>query len=284
VRLEKVRCEESLTSFLTTLGIDIEDGENLPFVGEYFVEFKGVKYEGKSLDELENIIMNLLGTYVVVPAYNEEKTIGKVLDELLEVFPPDRIIVVNDGSSDRTEKIAKSKGVNVITHLINRGLGGALGTGIAYALKKNARIIVTFDADGQHLVEDALRVMKPVVEEKADLAIGSRLKGDISQMPLIKRIGNFGLNVITAFFAMKYISDTQSGLRAISAKCAEKIRITCDRYAVSSEIIVKASKNKCRIVEVPIKAIYTEYSIKKGTNIMEGIKIALNLLLDAFRR
>lgn len=166
-----------IINLLRRLGIKIGKDEGLPKIGEYFIEFQGIRYEGNSLIELENILSNLLGTYVVVPAYNEEKTIGKVLDELLAIFPRERIIVVNDGSEDRTEEIAKSKGVRVLTHLINRGLGGALGTGIEYAIKKGAKIIVTFDADGQHLVEDALKVMKPVVEGKAELAIGSRLKG-----------------------------------------------------------------------------------------------------------
>lgn len=276
--------DPEIINLLKRLGIKIGKDEDLPKIGKYFIEFQGIRYEGNSFRELENILSNLLSTYVVVPAYNEEKTIGKVLDELLTVFPRERIIVVNDGSEDRTEEIAKSKGVRVLTHVINRGLGGALGTGIEYAIKKGAKIIVTFDADGQHLVEDALKVMKPVVEGKAELAIGSRLKGDISQMPLVKKIGNIGLDIITAIFSGKYVSDTQSGLRAFSRRCAEKVKITCDRYAVSSEIIVKATKNKCRIVEVPIKVIYTEYSKKKGTNILEGIKIAFNLFIDIFRK
>lgn len=276
--------DPEIINLLKRLRIKIGKDEDLPKIGKYFIEFQGIRYEGNSFRELENILSNLLSTYVVVPAYNEEKTIGKVLDELLTVFPRERIIVVNDGSEDRTEEIAKSKGVRVLTHVINRGLGGALGTGIEYAIKKGAKIIVTFDADGQHLVEDALKVMKPVVEGKAELAIGSRLKGDISQMPLVKKIGNIGLDIITAIFSGKYVSDTQSGLRAFSRRCAEKVKITCDRYAVSSEIIVKATKNKCRIVEVPIKAIYTEYSKKKGTNILEGIKIAFNLFIDIFRK
>ena len=208
---------------------------------------------------------------------------GKVLDELLAYFNAEHIVVINDGSRDNTKRIAKEKGVHVLTHLINRGLGGALGTGISYALKKGAEIIITFDADGQHLVSDALKVMKPVVEGKADLAIGSRLMGDISEMPFVKRLGNFILDAITAVFARKYVSDSQSGLRCLNKECASKIKITCDRYAVSSEIIIEASKNGCRIAEVPIKAVYTSYSKKKGTNVMEGIKIAVQLLLDKLR-
>ncbi|ALM75077.1 HAD-IA family hydrolase [Thermococcus barophilus] len=240
-------------------------------------------FEVPTMRELLSLFRRILNAYVVVPAYNEEHTIGKVLDDLLRYFKSEHIIVVNDGSRDKTEEIAKNRGVRVLTHLVNRGLGGALGTGIRYALFKGAELIITFDADGQHLVEDALRVMKPVAEGKADLAIGSRLRGDISQMPFIKRFGNFVLDAITAVFAGRYVSDSQSGLRCFNRKCASKIKITCDRYAVSSEIIIEASKNKCRIVEVPIRAIYTEYAMKKGTNVFEGIKIALNLLFDKLR-
>ncbi|WP_457741548.1 HAD-IA family hydrolase [Thermococcus sp.] len=240
-------------------------------------------FEVENLVQLKKLFERLLSTYVVVPAYNEEKTIGRVLEELLRYFKKDEVIVVNDGSRDKTEEIARSYGVHVLTHLVNRGLGGALGTGFAYAIRKNAKLVLTFDADGQHLIEDALRVMKPVAEGKADFAVGSRLKGDTSEMPFIKKFGNFVLDAVTALFAGKYISDSQSGLRCLSGECLRKIRITCDRYAVSSEIIIEASKAGCKIVEVPIKAVYTEYSMKKGTNVLEGVKIALNLLLDKLR-
>ncbi|WP_297548977.1 HAD-IA family hydrolase [Thermococcus sp.] len=240
-------------------------------------------FEVTNLIHLKELIERLLSTYVVVPAYNEEKTIGSVLEDLLRYFKREEIVVVNDGSRDRTEEIARSYSVRVLNHLVNRGLGGALGTGFAYAVRKNARLVITFDADGQHLIGDALRVMKPVAEGRADFAVGSRLKGDTSEMPLIKKFGNFVLDAVTALFAGRYVSDSQSGLRCLSGDCVRKIRITCDRYAVSSEIIIEASKAGCRIVEVPIKAVYTEYSMKKGTNVLEGVKIALNLLFDKLR-
>ncbi|AMQ18410.1 HAD-IA family hydrolase [Thermococcus peptonophilus] len=240
-------------------------------------------FEISTMEDFIPLMERLLSSYVVVPAYNEEKTIGSVLTDLLRYFRREEIVVVNDGSKDRTEEIARSFGVHVLTHLVNRGLGGALGTGLAYAVRKGAKIVLTFDADGQHLISDALNVMKPVAEGKADFAVGSRLKGDTSQMPLVKKFGNLVLDFITALFARKYVSDSQSGLRCFSGECAAKIRITCDRYAVSSEIIIEAVKNGCRIVEVPIKAVYTEYSMRKGTNVLEGIKIALNLLFDKLR-
>ncbi len=240
-------------------------------------------FEVSDLWDLKKLFERLLSTYVVVPAYNEEKTLPSVLNDLLRCFRREEIVVVNDGSRDRTRAIAESYRVHVLNHLVNRGLGGALGTGIAYAVRKGAEIIITFDADGQHLLSDALRVMRPVAEGKADFAVGSRLKGDTSEMPFIKKFGNFVLDAITAVFARKYVSDSQSGLRCFNRECASKIKITCDRYAVSSEIIIEASKHGCRIVEVPIKAVYTEYSMKKGTNVIEGVKIALNLLFDKLR-
>ncbi|AIF70066.1 bifunctional phosphatase/dolichol-phosphate glucosyltransferase [Palaeococcus pacificus DY20341] len=240
-------------------------------------------FEVPTIRDAIPLFKRLLKAYVVIPAYNEEKTIGRVLDDLKAYFKAEHLVVVNDGSNDRTPEIAKSKGVHVLTHVVNRGLGGALGTGIAYALKKGAELIITFDADGQHLVSDALKVMKPVAEGRADFAVGSRLKGDISEMPFVKRFGNFVLDSITALFASKYVSDSQSGLRCFNRECASKIKITCDRYAVSSEIIIEVSKNRCKIIEVPIKAIYTDYAAKKGTNVLEGVKIALNLLIDKLR-
>ncbi len=240
-------------------------------------------FEVPTIKELKPLVERLLSTYVVVPAYNEEKTLGSVLEDLLRYFRREEIVVVNDGSRDKTREIAGSYGVHVLNHLVNRGLGGALGTGLAYSVRKGAELILTFDADGQHLISDALRVMKPVAEGRADFAVGSRLKGDVSQMPFVKRFGNFVLDTITAVFAKRYVSDSQSGLRCFNRRCASKIRITCDRYAVSSEIIIEAAKNNCRIVEVPIKAVYTEYSMRKGTNVLEGVKIALSLLFDKLR-
>lgn len=122
-------------------------------------------FEVMNVKEAIELFKRLLKTYVVVPAYNEEKTIGNVLRDLLQYFRGEEIVVVNDGSRDRTRELAQEKGVVVLTHLVNRGLGGALGTGIRYALLKGAELILTFDADGQHLVDDALRVMKPVAGE-----------------------------------------------------------------------------------------------------------------------
>ncbi|NPA47279.1 MAG: HAD-IA family hydrolase [Thermococci archaeon] len=237
----------------------------------------------EKIGDVGNLLRKLLNTCVVIPAYNEEKTIKAVINDLLRYFRKDELVVVNDGSRDGTERIVRQLGVRVLTHLVNRGLGGALGTGIKYAVRKGADLILTFDADGQHLVEDAIRVMAPVAEGRADFSVGSRLLGDTSQMPAVKRFGNKVLDFITAIFSRRLVSDTQSGLRCFSRDCASKIEITCDRYAVSSEIIIEVSKAGCRVAEVPIKAVYTDYAMRKGTNVKEGLRIALNLLIDVLR-
>ncbi|MEM4267912.1 MAG: glycosyltransferase family 2 protein [Candidatus Woesearchaeota archaeon] len=222
------------------------------------------------------------GVWVVVPAYNEEKTIAQVIDGLRREGYKN-IIVVDDGSKDRTEKIARSKGVVVLSHILNRGLGGALGTGIFAALEKGADIIVTFDADGQHEPKDIKRIIKPIIENKADVVIGSRLinpKG----MPLIRRLGNWGFNFITYFLFGVWTTDSQSGLRALSRKAALKIEIKTNRMEVSSEIIKEIGRNRLRFIEIPIKPIYTEYSLSHGQSHFNGIRILAKLVLRKLMR
>jgi len=214
--------------------------------------------------------------WIVIPAYNEEKTIGDVIDSLKEKGWKN-IIVVNDGSKDRTAEIAKSKEAVVISHPKNMGLGAALRSGLSKALELGADIAVTFDADGQHDVSDVKKLVEAA--NHADLVIGYRRMIDI---PLNKKIGNFVLNVVTRVLGGPF-TDSQSGLRALNRRALQKIKITCERYAVSSEILIRARKSGLRISEVPAICRFSEYSKKKGTTIASGIRILLHLLrLRAF--
>ena len=217
----------------------------------------------------------------VIPAYNEAVSIGQTLREIQKSFPREDIFVVNDGSKDKTGSIAKKTGVVVFTHLINRGLGASLTTGIKGALQmSSADVLITFDADLQHEAEDVHRLIKPIKEGRADAAIGSRFldKTDLEMMPFAKVVGNYFLTGITNFFSGAKITDSQSGLRALSRKAAGKINIMSDKYAVSSEIIHELEGNKMKIVEVPIEAIYDSRSATKGTNIKSGIHIFFTIL------
>lgn len=220
---------------------------------------------------------------VVVPAYNEEKTISKVLEELLEMGFG--VVVVDDGSSDETYAIAKrvvkeKEGGVLCRHLLNRGLGGALRTGIEAALLEKSDVIVTFDADGQHDPMDILKISKPITDGEADVVLGKR---NFNEMPSSKKFGNEVMNLITTLFYGIRVSDSQSGLRAFNRKAAETIMINARDYGVSSEIIGEVKRHNLRLEEVPIKTIYTDYSMTKGTNTSEGLKILFKLIINMFK-
>ena len=221
--------------------------------------------------------------FVVVPAYNEEKTIAKVLLELLDMGF--EIVVVDDGSSDNTysivSNIIKQKKSGILCkHLLNRGLGGALKTGIEAALIENPDVIVTFDADGQHDPHDILNISKPILNNEADVVVGKR---NFNDMPVSKKFGNTVMNLITLIFYGIKVDDSQSGLRAFNRKAAEEIVINARDYGVSSEIVGEVKKQNLRFKEVPIKTIYTDYSMTKGTNTREGLKILVKLIINMLK-
>ncbi|HIQ39336.1 MAG TPA: glycosyltransferase family 2 protein [Methanothermococcus okinawensis] len=221
--------------------------------------------------------------YIVVPAYNEEKVIRDTLRKLKKEGYHN-IIVVDDGSKDNTYNIAKEEGVILCRHIINRGLGGALGTGIRCALEYNPEVIVTFDADGQHDPKDIEKVVKPILYEDYDMVVGSRLmdREELKNMPVVKRIGNILLNFITYLLGGYLVTDSQSGLRAFSKRAAEVIlsNLKSNRYEVSSEFIIIARRENLKFKEVPIKTIYTEYSMSRGTNVITGLKILIKLIIQ----
>ena len=221
--------------------------------------------------------------FVVVPAYNEEKTIAKVILELIDMGF--EIVVVDDGSKDNTYSIVnniikqKKRGI-LCKHLLNRGLGGALKTGIEAALIENPDVIVTFDADGQHDPNDILNVSKPIIDGEADVVVGKR---NFDDMPKSKKFGNTVMNLITLTFYGIKVDDSQSGLRALSRKAAEEIIINARDYGVSSEIVGEVKRHNLRFKEVPIKTIYTDYSMTKGTNTTEGLKILVKLIINMLK-
>ncbi|MFH1575337.1 MAG: glycosyltransferase family 2 protein [Candidatus Nealsonbacteria bacterium] len=210
----------------------------------------------------------------IVPAYNEENVIGGVLSQLKNYV--DQIIVVNDGSKDKTSQIAKDNGALVYDHPINRGLGGALGTGIKAALKNNADIMITFDADGQHDPEEIHKVIKPIIDNETDIVIGSRFL--VRQpMPLFRRIGIPFFNFVALLLFGIKSTDSLSGMRAFSKTAAKTIEIRKNGMEASLEILEESQKLKLRIKEVPIKAIYTEYSTSKGLRFLPGLKFLIKV-------
>ena len=222
---------------------------------------------------------------IIIPAYNEASTIGRVIAQIREVDLPgvERVIlVVNDGSSDRTEQVARSTGAVVINHLLNRGVGGALGTGIEAALRQGADILVTCDADGQHSSEDVRKVMEPVRSGQADVVNGSRMLA-ADGMPWTRRIANRVANLVTWVLFGIHMTDSQSGLRAFSRSAAMQIRIRTNTYEVNSEVCGEIRRHRLRFMEVPIRAIYTDYSMSKGQGFMMGLKTLIRLILTKLR-
>lgn len=215
--------------------------------------------------------------FIVIPAYNEEKKIGKVISNLKKEGFYD-IIVINDGSKDRTAEVASNSGARVYSHIINRGLGGALNTGISAAVMNGAEIIATCDADGQHDSKNVKRAIEFIDKKSCDVVIGSRLINS-KGMPFVRKVGNWGLNVITYLLFGVYCTDTQSGLRVFSKAAAEKIEIKTNRMEVSSEIIKEIGRNKLKLKEIPIKVIYSDYSLKKGQKNINAFNIIYKLIM-----
>mgnify|MGYP001584726494 CR=1 FL=1 len=221
---------------------------------------------------------------VVIPAFNEEKMIRSVIGKI-----PKRIknhalttVVIDDGSMDNTSKNVLQTQAILIRHLINRGLGGALGTGFAFAKSNNFDIMVTIDADGQHDPSMIKTIIEPIIENNADVVIGSRMF-DYSGMPMIRRFVNGVSNVVTYILFGVWTTDSQSGFRAFSKKAIQKIHIQTQRMEVSSEIFKEIKENGLKKEEIQIPAIYTAYSLRKGQQISNAPNVFLKLLLTRFR-
>lgn len=222
---------------------------------------------------------------IVIPAFNEAAVILSVLKSI-----PKKIagvsklttIVVNDGSTDQTAREVAKTGAILLTHSLNRGVGAATKTGMDYAARAGADIVVTFDADGQHKSGDIEKVIAPIIKKKADLVIGSRLL-KFQKMPVDRFLINWLANLITFFLFGVFSTDSQSGLRAFSKKAASLVNFKGERMDFSSEILLEAKKNNLKVVEVPTTAIYTNYSRSKGQKNINALPTLLRLAVKLFR-
>lgn len=203
-----------------------------------------------------------MSIFIVIAAYNEGKSILKVISKLQKTGY-NTIVVVDDGSKDNTYDVALSSGVTVLRHIVNRGQGAALKTGIDYAYKNGADLIVTFDADGQHRVEDLNAMIAPVNSGKYDVTLGSRFLRPV-KMPLFRRIMlKFAIVVVWFFYGIK-MTDAHNGFRVLSRKAARTINITSDRMEHASQIVEEIHKKGLKYKEVPVVILYTDYSIQHG--------------------
>lgn len=192
---------------------------------------------------------------VGIPAFNEEKNIAAIITKLADVA--DSLIVCNDGSSDLTSDIAEKMGAFVINHEKNLGYGAAIRSIFLKAKELNGDILVTFDADGQHRIEDIEKVTKPIIDQEADLVIGSRLLDESEkEVPRYRKVGIKVITKITNSSIKEQLTDSQSGFRAYSKKVLNELNLSELGMGISTEILIKASSKNFRITEVPIKILY----------------------------
>ena len=226
--------------------------------------------------------MDHRNTFIIIPTYNEAEVIQETLKPLIEYGY--RVVVVDDGSTDATGSILCSLPVTVIQHIINLGQGAALQTGMAYALSQGAEIIVHFDADGQHNHRDIERLIQPILEGKADIALGSRFlnREHAREIPPLKRILLRLATLFTIMVSGIRLTDTHNGFRAFSRRAAQQIDIKENNMAHASEIIHKIARSKLSYIEVPVHIIYTQYSQRKGQSVFNSINILFDFIIGRF--
>lgn len=217
----------------------------------------------------------------VVPAYNEGGVIAGVIGQLLPAV--DEVIVVDDGSRDQTALQARAAGATVLQHIINRGQGAAEETGTRAALAHRADIVLHFDADGQHDTADIPAMIQPILDNKADVVLGSRFLGTSPNLPLLRRLTLIAGLIFMRFFSGIRLTDSQNGFRAFSRDAAERLKITQDGMAHASEILDKIIELNLRYVEVPVTVHYTDHSLSASHGGHgNALSIVWRLLTDKF--
>jgi glycosyltransferase involved in cell wall biosynthesis len=203
---------------------------------------------------------------VGIPAFNEEHTIARIVLEAQK--SADKVIVCDDGSTDYTAKIAESLGADVVRHEKNGGYGSSIKSLFLRAHELNADVFVTLDADGQHEPNEIPIVIKPIAEGEADVVIGSRFvdKNGTAEMPLYRQLGAKLITKMVNGSAKNGVTDSQSGFRAYSHLALDRLNFFEDGMGASVEILLKASKNDLRIVEVPSTC---KYNTSKGNTSSE---------------
>ena len=226
--------------------------------------------------------MNKSEVYITIPMYNDEKMITKVIKDL-NSKGYNNVVVVDDGSKDNGYSVVKKNTKAIVTkHIVNRGQGAALQTGMEIAIDRGAKYIVHFDSDGQHDVKDLDHMLKTLIEGKYDIVLGSRFLQE-NKIPLKKRIVLKGGIVFTYILSGIWLTDVHNGLRVMTAETAKKLNLQHDRMEHASEILDKVKSLNLKYKEVPVTIHYTDYSQAKGQSISNSINIAMKLISSKLR-
>ncbi len=220
------------------------------------------------------------GVWIIVPAFDEATVIGEVVADLRSVFA--HVVCVDDGSSDETGEVALRAGAHVVPHPVNLGQGAAIQTGVEYARRQpGAQIFATFDADGQHRVEDVLAMLARLARGDVDVVIGSRFRGTaVSRTPLLKRLILRTAARLSPSSRRLGLTDAHNGLRVFNRRVADNLNLTMSGMSHASEFVTLIDENRWRVAEEPVEILYTEYSTSKGQPLLNGV----NIVFDGFLR
>ena len=220
-----------------------------------------------------------LDPYIIIPVYNDSVSVTNVATALLKAGYK-KIIIIDDGSSDDVLEKLKPLPVFYLKHSVNLGQGAALQTGISYAIKQGAEIIITFDADGQHQPGDIPVLIAPIVAGEADIVLGSRfLSDDLASLPIIRKLTLQTARFINLLFSGLLLSDAHNGLRALNKKAMTMINLTENKMAHASEILFEIKKHRLRWKEVPVNISYSSQTINKGQSSIDSVRILFDLVL-----
>ena len=219
-------------------------------------------------------------TLIIIPAKNEGQKIAEVIGGVRQVIASSAdILVVDDGSNDNTFEAAGKTGVVVLRHIINRGQGAALRTGIAYALAKNYNQVVFFDADGQMKAEEIPLMLSELQSGDLQVVLGSRFLGKIINIPLSKLITLKLALLFTRLTSGLKLTDTHNGFQVWTRDALKKLSLRQDRMAYASELLSEIKKNNLQYKEFPVTILYSDYSKQKGQSIFNAFNIVWDLFI-----
>lgn len=214
--------------------------------------------------------------WVVIPVYNEHPVIAEVVERVREVFP--HVVCVDDGSRDGSAHEILRTGAHLVRHPINLGQGAALQTGLSYArMQPGAQYFITFDADGQHRVEDALAMLEVARSGVAGVVLGTRFGSDIGRVPPLKRLVLRTAVALSPTARKLKLTDAHNGLRVLSRPVVDDLRITINGMAHASEIVSYLARSPWRVREIPVTILYTDYSRSKGQSLVNGVNIVFDM-------
>jgi glycosyltransferase involved in cell wall biosynthesis len=224
----------------------------------------------------------------IVPALNEEQTIGRVIQEIRAFDPGFEILVVDDGSTDRTAAVAEAKGARVLTLPFNLGIGGAVQTGYLYARDNGFELAVQIDGDGQHDAREVVRLVGPILEKRADMVVGTRFaEGGGYRGTHVRRIGIHLFAAIVSLMVRQRVTDTTSGFRAVNRRAIRLFAADYPHDYPEVEATVLLSRHGLKMVEVPVVMRIREEgssSITTLRSVYYMVKVLLALFVGLFRR